>query len=370
MNFVENNTMIDFDSNYLPVFLYSHAGFAEYDEACKVADPQVSGEVAQEGLVKSFTELDHFFTKVPNDMIVVDPIPSGLLCMSGWEVDEMFPWFISSSGSNSFLNKDRLPVQYLKNKEISSIEIDILQHLYNNRKVYYGGDEINNYRITFDTNTGDIPWGIRIPIYKNKEGKYREGNIVLNRDNSVKIDMVGENWSRQYSTSRNDQCIYLDEVLKKIREFVNEKYANKPKIILYLVSCRKQPDYEFIYEADPEFKKDLLNRQLAVDTLGRENVPAGNLSDRKLRSQQTFTFEGNNDDAETQKKYQKRLINIQINSRPPKKLRRGTTRKTAVVGGGRNRKKTKKVKYSKRVKSKKGKSKRKRGKSRRKKGKK
>jgi hypothetical protein len=358
MSFVGNNTMIDFDSNYLPVFLYSHASFAEYDEACKVANPNVSGEVSKEGLMKSITEIDHFFTKVPDDVIVVDPIPSGLLCMSGWEVDEMFPWFISSSGSNAFLNKDKLPVQKLKNRGIASSEIDILQHLYNNRKVYYGGDEINNYRIAFDTNTGDIPWGIRIPIYKNKEGKYRRGNIVLNSDNSVKIEMVGKEWSRQYSTARNDQCIYLDEVLKKIRELVDEKYTNKPKIILYLVSCRKQPDYEFIYEDDPEFKQNLLNKQLAVDTLGRKNVPAGGISDRKLRGQQTFTYEGDDDDVEKQKKYQKRLMDIQINSRPPKKS------KKRKRGGGKPRKmKTRKVKHNK---SRKGKSRKKRGKSRRK----
>ena len=350
--------MIDFDSNYLPVFLYSHAGFAEYDEACKVANPKISGEVSGEGLMKSFTKLDDFFTKVPDDIIVVDPIPSGLLCMSSWEVDEMFPWFISSSGSNAFLNKDKLPIEKLKNKDIASSEIDILQHLYNNRKVYYGGDEINNYRITFDTNTGDIPWGIRIPIYKNKEGKYREGNIVLNNDNSVKIDMVGEKWSRQYSTARNDQCIYLDEVLKKIRELVDEIYINKPKIILYLVSCRKQPDYEFIYEDHPKFKKDLLNRQLAVDTLGRENVPVGGLSDRKLRGQQTFTYEGDDDDVEKQKKYQKRLLDIQINSRPPKK-----SRKRKRGGGKPRKKKTIKVKHGK---YRKEKSKKKRGKSKRK----
>ena len=359
MNFVENNTMIDFDSNYLPVFLYSHAGFAEYDEACKVANPKISGEVSGKGLMKSFIKVDNFFTNVPDDMVVVDPIPSGLLCMSGWEVDEMFPWFISSSGSNAFLNKDRLPVQELKNEDIASSEIDILQHLYNNRKVYYGGDEINNYRITFDTNTGDIPWGIRIPIYKNKEGKYKEDNIVLNSDNSVKIDMVGEKWSRQYNTNRNEQCIYLDEVLKKIREFVHEIYTNKPKIILYLVSCRKQPDYEFIYEDFPEFKKDLLNRQLAVDTLGRENVPAGGLSDRKLRGQETFTYEGDDDDdVEKQKKYQKRLLDIQINSRPPKK-----SRKRKRGGGKPRKKKTKKVKHGK---SRKGKSRKKRGKSKKK----
>ena len=88
----------DFDT-YLPVFLYSHASFADYDEDCKVANPKVSGEITKEGLFKSFKTQDDFFTTVPENMIVVDPIPSGLLCMSGWSLDELFPAFINSYGN-------------------------------------------------------------------------------------------------------------------------------------------------------------------------------------------------------------------------------------------------------------------------------
>jgi hypothetical protein len=319
MNFaVENNTTQDFNT-YLPVFLYSHASFAEWGESCKVADPKVSGEVNEEGIAKSFVEIDDFFTTVPENMILVDPVPSGLLCMSGHAVDELFPWFISSAGNNQFL-KNKLPIADLKKSNIIPSEIDVFQHLYNNRKVYYSRNEVNNYRIAFDTNDDAIPWGIRIPMYNNQKTnnkgnvpyQYTQDNIIINDDDTTTIEMVHTKWSRQYSTARNDQCIYLDEVLKKVREFVDEIYTHKPKILLYLVSCRKQPDYEFIYENDEPFKLDLLNRQLVVDANGRNNVPYGDTTDRKLRNQQTFTYDEEEDDDGS--KYQKRLLGIRKNT--------------------------------------------------------
>jgi hypothetical protein len=319
MNFaVENSTTQDFNT-YLPVFLYSHASFAEWGESCKVADPKVSGDVTEKGIAKSFVDVDDFFTTVPKNMILVDPIPSGLLCMSGHTVDELFPWFVSSAGNNQFL-KNKLPIADLKKSNIIPAEIDILQHLYNNRKVYYSGNEVNNYRIAFDTNDDAIPWGIRIPMYHNQKTgntgdvpyQYTQDNIVIDEYDTATIKMVHTEWSRQYSTVRNDQCIYLDEVLKKVREFVDEIYINKPKILLYLVSCRKQPDYEFIYENDEPFKLDLLNRQLVVDTNGRNNVPYGDTTDRKLRNQQTFTYD--EEDHDNGIKYQKRLTGIRKNT--------------------------------------------------------
>jgi hypothetical protein len=336
MNFaVENNTTQDFNT-YLPVFLYSHASFAEWGESCKVADPKVSGEVNEEGIAKSFVEIDDFFTTVPKNMILVDPIPSGLLCMSGHTVDELFPWFVSSAGNNQFL-KNKLPIADLKKSNIIPAEIDILQHLYNNRKVYYSGNEVNNYRIAFDTNDDAIPWGIRIPMYNNQKTnnkgnvpyQYTQDNIIINDDDTTTIEMVHTEWSRQYSTARNDQCIYLDEVLKKVREFVDEIYTHKPKILLYLVSCRKQPDYEFIYQNDEPFKLVLLNRQLVIDTKGRNNVPYGDTTDRKSRNQQTFTYDEEDDDGS---KYQKRLLGIRKNTlkiaRRNAKKRKKTKRKT------------------------------------------
>lgn len=280
---------------YLPVFLYSHASFPNYDEECKVANPKVSGEITTQGLFKSFKKADDFFTTVPENMILVDPIPSGLLCVSGWSVDYLFPAIINDLGNKMFLQNE-LPVKLLKSIEIDSSDIDVLQHLYNNRKVYYSGNEINNYRITFDTNSGSILWGIRIPTYQNT------------------IEMIREDWTRQYSHAKNSKCIYLDEVLMKVREFVDDIYEEKPKIMLYLVSCRGQPDYESVYEKSPRLKQSILQRQLAVNMNGINNVPYGSTTDRKLRGQKTFIYDV--DDGES---YQERLDKIQLDSRKRKR---------------------------------------------------
>ena len=294
----------DFDT-YLPVFLYSHASFADYDEDCKVANPKVSGEITKEGLFKSFKTQDDFFTTVPENMIVVDPIPSGLLCMSGWSLDELFPAFINSFGNKTFL-QNVLPINDIKdakNVKIDPRNIDQLQHLYNNRKVYYSGNEINNFRITFDINSGSIPWGIRVPIYENKDQK-----VFNAHSGHSDIKMIREDWSRQYSNAKKNECIYLDEVLIKIREFVDDIYNHRPKIMLYMISCRNHPDYDDQYEDAPIFKNLLLQRQLAVNINGIKNVPYGSTTDRELRGQETFIGDGS-------KEFKNQLYDIQRSQR-------------------------------------------------------
>ena len=323
-------TTEDFDE-YIPVFLYSHASFADYNEDCKLADPNISGEVTKEGLFKSFETEDDFFTTVPENMVLVDPIPSGLLCMSGWSVDELFPWFVSSFGNKTFLQKD-LPINDIKEYQIESEDIDVLQHLYNNRKIYYSGDEVNNFRITFDINSGPIPWGVRVPIYENKD------QTIFNAYSGVSnIEMVGEEWSRQYSDSKKNECIYLDQVLIKIREFVDNIYKHKPKIMLYMISCRNQPDYDYQYQNNPILKERLLQRQLMINMNGKNNVPYGATSDRKLRGQKTFIFdEGAN--------YSERLDSIQRASANTRKRKKGGKKRYN------NKRTTRKKQYRKRKK--------------------
>ena len=51
----------------------------------------------------SMTSLDDYFFKVDKNMIVVDPIPHGLLCLSGIEIDTLFPLFITKKGNASFV---------------------------------------------------------------------------------------------------------------------------------------------------------------------------------------------------------------------------------------------------------------------------
>ena len=325
----------EYFDTYLPVFLYSHASFADYDEDCKVANPKVSGEITKEGLFKSFKTEDDFFTTVPENMILVDPIPSGLLCMSGWSLDELFPAFINSYGNSMFLQKD-LPINDIKNMGIQSTDIDALQHLYNNRKVYYSGDEINNFRITFDINSGSIPWGIRVPIYENKDQ-----NIFNAYAGESDIVMINEDWTRQYSNAKKNECIYLDEVLIKIREFVDDIYNHKPKIMLYMISCRNHPDYEHQYQDSSIFKKRLLERQLAVNINGINNVPYGSTTDRKLRGQKTFIYDYIYDAVDGSKTYGDQLSDIQ-------RIQRESTGKPRI--GGKKRYNNKRITLKKQTK--------------------
>ena len=84
-----------------------------------------------------------------------------------------------------------------------------------------------------------------------------------------------------------------------------------------------------------DFHKELLNRQLQVDTLGRQNVPKGLTTDRKTRGMETFVY----DDEE--ENYDKLLTDISIKSRAPKKRRirkrqitpPRKTKRSVVVGG-------------------------------------
>jgi len=269
--------------NYLPVFLYSHASFAEWDEKCKTAQPKVSGEIDIEDKYTSMTSLDDYFFKVDKNMIVVDPIPHGLLCLSGIEIDTLFPLFITKKGNASFV-KSKPKQFYAKINEMGKEmdikgfmkkQINIFRQLYQNTKVYYPDDTINNLRIAFDTNDG-VPWNIRIP----------HGTGDRRIEDHFKV--IQGKWSRQYNTTRGDQCIYLNEVFKKIRSEITKLYGKNKKIMIYLVSCRKQPEYEYIFGDEPSFLNKFLDKQNGVLQKGIENtnkLRPGTITLRQTRTQ-------------------------------------------------------------------------------------
>ena len=59
------NVNINFDE-YVPVFLYSHAGFAEWNEKCKVGNPKISGEISEDNQYSSLINVNDFFLKKNN----------------------------------------------------------------------------------------------------------------------------------------------------------------------------------------------------------------------------------------------------------------------------------------------------------------
>ena len=262
------NVNMNFDE-YVPVFLYSHAAFAEWNEKCKVGNPKISGEISEDNQYSSLINVNDFFLKVNKNMIVVDPIPHGLLCVSGHEMDHLFPWVILTEGSNAFIKTNSK--EYYKKLDDLGLSVDninVFRQLYQNTKMYYPGDYINNLRIAFDENDGIVPWNIRIP----------------NTDDSGELfKTIQGSWTRQYNTLRNDQCIYLKDVLKKIQS----EFKNK-KIMVYLISCREQPDYNYIFgDGSNDFLNELLIKQNEVLNTGMNNV--NNLRPGTITLRQTRT---------------------------------------------------------------------------------
>ncbi len=326
---------IDFDS-YLPVFLYSHAEFAtiqELDEnegktQSTFSDPYNRGEI------KKIEKSQDLFMDVPDNIIVVDPIMKGNLCMSYKEIDYGFPKFVSEKGNNAFINSEKYN-EAIKTINVNSLK-DIINTFYNNKKVYFSGSTINNFSIVFDVDKKDfdytIPWNIR---YKKTE--------------KGALDTLGL-LSRQYNLGRENEVskrILLKDVIKMIKEQINSKenipgkYKNNRdvKIMLYLVSCRG---------GDTESYQDneIYNAQQKVYNNGLYKI-----TDRKARSTGTIFEEPMNiDDSENEDDYdeeaksiKKRKLDRKEDVETPKKQKRGGGRKTKKVKK-KKKKKTKSVK--------------------------
>ena len=240
---------IDFDS-YLPVFLYSHAEFATIQELDENEGKTQStfSDPYNRGNIKKIVKKNELFMDVPDNVIVVDPIMKGNLCLSYKEIDYGFPNFVSEKGNNAFINSEK----YNKARaEINDTKLKkIIDTFYNNKKVYFSGSTINNFSIVFDVKDKEdeytIPWNIR---YKKTE--------------TGTLDTLGL-LSRQYNLGRENELskrIMLKDVIKMIKEQINskenipERYKNNKdvKIMLYLVSCRggdtESHEDKEIYEA-------------------------------------------------------------------------------------------------------------------------
>lgn len=256
--YVERN----FD-DYLPVFVYSHASYASQNENCKVANPDPREGGVQESSLKEFND---FFTKVPKDAILIDPVVSGIYCSSGYAIDDLFPWAISDFGNDTFLSSNRYPYKHMID-DIDKEDNDRLATFYRNAKLYYENEYINNFRITFDSGD-DVPWNIRVPVYDS------EGEITTNKKGEIVYDYPLKGWTRHYSQKKvSGQCIYLNELLKKINELRNipgnSLHQKGGKIAIYLVSCRGHFSYE---DMDIALAKQLFAQHPVIEENGRMNI--------------------------------------------------------------------------------------------------
>jgi len=226
---------------YLPVFIYSHAKLPNKRVSCKTWDPVVTGELTDHHAKLTPYNL---FTSVPENMIIVDPIPLGDTCRTARVVDDKFPELILRRGSNTFLKFYKYP--YTR---------QTLKPFYQNAKLFYPNDHIYNLIMSFDTDASDllkigrhVPWNIRIPIMTE------DGNVLT---------PVFESWTRKYGNAM-DNCIFLSEMFKKLQKEQQTEGSElyDKKLIIYLISCRpsnmddfKNPEYE-------QFFKDLERVQI------------------------------------------------------------------------------------------------------------
>ena len=327
---------IDFDS-YLPVFLYSHAEFATIQELDENEGKTQStfSDPYNRGNIKKIVKKNELFMDVPDNVIVVDPIMKGNLCLSYKEIDYGFPNFVSEKGNNAFINSEKY------NKAIKSINNEKLKYInlfYNNKKVYFPGSTINNFSIVFDVKDKEdeytIPWNIR---YKKTE--------------TGTLDTLGL-LSRQYNLGRENELskrIMLKDVIKMIKEQINskenipERYKNNKdvKIMLYLVSCRGG-------DTESHEDKEIYEAQQKVYNNGLYKI-----TDRKARS--TVIFQepinedsGDEDDTKTIKKRKLDKDDVKTTKKQKKGGGRKTKKKERKSVKKRAKKKTRKVKKRKR----------------------
>lgn len=328
---------IDFDS-YLPVFLYSHAEFATIQELDENEGKTQStfSDPYNRGNIKKIVKKNELFMDVPDNVIVVDPIMKGNLCLSYKEIDYGFPNFVSEKGNNAFINSEK----YNKARaEINDTKLKkIIDTFYNNKKVYFSGSTINNFSIVFDVKDKEdeytIPWNIR---YKKTE--------------TGTLDTLGL-LSRQYNLGRENELskrIMLKDVIKMIKEQINskenipERYKNNKdvKIMLYLVSCRGG-------DTESHEDKEIYEAQQKVYNNGLYKI-----TDRKARS--TVIFQepinedsGDEDDTKTIKKRKLDKDDVKTTKKQKKGGGRKTKKKERKSVKKRAKKKTRKVKKRKR----------------------
>ena len=250
---------IDFDE-YLPVFIYSHAEYPNYEDECN--DMLLS------------TELEDYFIKVPEDMAIVDPIIPLTGCTVSSIQDKLFPKKIIEYGNNAFLKSKYMPFRGLSRKQNAT-----LGNMFNNTKLYYENDIYHNLKITFENHEMGIgermvssdtedtsEWSIRVPE-RNRVGNYT-GRLVE----------ILRMWKNEYVLEDDDEpirCIFLTDLIAKLREeTTKERLTNgaknplyNEKLLLYFISCRIPTDEETFMEETSDESINDENRELYESVL-------------------------------------------------------------------------------------------------------
>lgn len=256
---------MNFDE-YLPVFIYSHAQFPSLNSLHKHYDPDQSKTEFDAHYSRTTTFAD-FFTTVPNDIIIIDPITPGTFCSSGYEIDHSFPYAISKLGNNHFLKSKRYPAKQYNSLDFDAYDHKYIQHLYRNTKLYYPGETINNLYICFDTREYDeVPWNIRVPLYDDRTNDFKQ---------EYEINLYP--WTRKYTLNKSstglDNAISLENILKKlaIEKEDEDSVMYREKLAIYLISCRGLTKQSSFGET-PELYQRIIQNQRRIIYRGLTNT--------------------------------------------------------------------------------------------------
>ena len=252
---------IDFDS-YLPVFILAHGELPRYTEACRSGDDPLNAinKIKEDG--------SNMFIKIPDNMIMIDPTTQGLYCFDvGRTTDTIFPEIIQRFGNNNFL-KERYSRRYNDYSDNHKSTIGgkfgdekernrtILQELYTKTKLYYPGDDMNNYYTAFTD-------------YEPYLEKYSIFTINQTWAGPVKKYIAPE-WTLLFNNKDADMgCVYLEDVFKKLRKHFGEDQ----KLMIYLISCRGTTSpYRFKKAGRMDLYYKTILKQEEIERQGIENI--------------------------------------------------------------------------------------------------
>ena len=198
---------------------------------------------------------DNMFINVPKDMIIVDPMTPNYYCVNSSTISDYFPLLISKYGNNKFL-KDRFSYSKIINRIDTSPKNkkdirDIFLELYNKSKLYYPTESINNLALSFTDNLEEIGDYCIVKYEKKDRSLY---NILTD-------------WTIKYHSHGRHDCVFLDDVLNKLRETYPKK-----KMLIYLLSCRGTTKKKKFPIEKEDLYYDVILKQIEIQVEGTNNI--------------------------------------------------------------------------------------------------
>lgn len=216
----QNTLDIENINDYKPIFLYTHAEFP---------NPTAFQCTSLAGRVNVAKNPHDLFFKVPENFIVLDPIPHGGACIANPQLDNAI--IESSTDLMRFFKGHHFSYEGSKHAEEVKEAMDYLQQ---NIKVYSQGNYIYNYNILFEETSAEEE------LEDKEEANW--GVFELNEDKRlVPIDGITQRADELFRATpswKPSECVTFQDVITWFK--LNEPWRHQ-KLIFYVVSCRDYP---------------------------------------------------------------------------------------------------------------------------------